>query len=126
MGSRIFTCTKCYGLNCVTQHSHVDILIPNMTIFEIGLLGDKKVGNSRAALPCPSNAAAGGPQAGLSLFHSLGGTTRTSKCTVLTTPSSGLGSASDLGSPAGPAIISGETMNVSLILGVSFSLAVND
>lgn len=55
-----------------------------------------------------------------------GGTTRTSKCTVLTTPSSGLGSASDLGSPAGPAIISGETMNVSLILGVSFSLAVND
>ena len=42
VGSRIFTCTKCYGLNCVTQHSHVDILIPNMTIFEIGLLEDKK------------------------------------------------------------------------------------
>ena len=89
-------------------------------------LSSFSLGNSRAALPCPSNAAAGGPQAGLSLFHSLGGTTRTSKCTVLTTPSSGLGSASDLGSPAGPAIISGETMNVSLILGVSFSLAVND
>ena len=33
-----------------------------------------------------------------------GSTTRTSKFTVFTTPSSRLGSASDLGSPAGPAI----------------------
>lgn len=40
VGPRIFICTKCYGLNCVAQNSYVDILIPNMTVFKIGLLGD--------------------------------------------------------------------------------------
>lgn len=40
VGSRSFICTKCFGLNYVAQNSYVDVLIPNMAVFEIGLLGD--------------------------------------------------------------------------------------